>query len=651
MERKSVVERLKEAMYSRTAQPQVDTEARSSLMPAREKIPSTWTAPDAPPDANLATAAPPSSEPALSQFTTMTQPARKKSLGTSHYFLIISVLFFFAAFGVAGWTVLGGFNTISSQNIDLSIVAPALVDSGKTATVQFVIDNKNRIALQSMDIVIDYPDGTRSADDPTQSFTHDRISVGDLAPGAQAQKTSAAVFFGSEGSQQKVHATVEYQIAGSNAIFTKQADALLVIGSAPISLTINAPTEAIAGQTFDTSIVVTANATNAIPDVAVEVQYPFGFTVQSTDPVAGAGNTMWRLGALKPGELRTIHITGALSGAEGDMRVFHFAAGSESDPTNIHVSVPVISEPYTLTIRQPFVSGTLAINSKQGSLFSAPLGAAVQGSIDWKNNLTTTISNMQIVLTLNGAVDPASVQGSNGFYDSAKHQITWDSQSNANFASVAPGASGSLQFSFSPPAAAAQTSRNPRADLNLGVRATRAGASGSAPETVASAAAASVQFASSATLSAHSLHSSGPLRNSGPVPPQVGQDTTYSIVWEVSNSSNSLANAAVSAPLPPNVKFVSGGSEVDYNDSSRTVTWTLGDVSAGAGYGSSARTTAFQVMITPSATQVGSAASLVGAAHLTASDRYAQTPVSADAPAATTLTADPGATRGMEIVR
>jgi len=646
-----VVERLKEAIYSRTARPEINAEARSPFTQVREKIPSTWTTSTAPADANLASAEfRPSDSPNFSSFMTTSQQSRKKGLGTSHYFLIVSVLFFFAALGVAGWTVLGGFNIISSQNIDLSIVAPALVDSGKTATVQFIIDNKNKTPLQAMDIVIDYPDGTRDASDPTQSFTHDRISVGDLAPGAQIQKTSAAVFFGAEGSQQAVHATVEYQIAGSNAVFTKQADAMLVIGSAPISLAVNAPTEAIAGQTFDTTITVTANATNPIPDVAVEAQYPFGFTVQSTDPAAQAGNTMWRLGTLKPGEARTIHIVGALSGEEGDIRVFHLISGSESDQTNIHVSVPVISEPYTLTVRRPFVSGMLSINNKSGTTFSAPPGTSVQGSIDWKNNLTTTISNMQLTLTLTGAVDPASVQASGGFYDSAKHQITWDTQGNASFASVAPGASGSLQFSFAPPAASAQTFRNPRADLVLGVRATRSGTAGSVPETVASAATASVQFSSSATLSAHSLHSSGPLRNSGPVPPQVGQDTTYSIVWSVSNSSNSLANAAVSATLPPNVKFVSGGSEVDYNDSSRTVTWTLGDVSAGAGYGSSARTTTFQVMITPSATQVGSAAPLVGAAHLTASDRYAQTPVSADAPAATTLTADSGATRGMEIV-
>ena len=129
------------------------------------------------------------------------------------------------------------------------------------------------------------------------------------------------------------------------------------------------------------------------------------------------------------------------------------------------------------------------------------------------------------------------------------------------------------------------------------------------------------------------------------MPPTVGAATTYTVTWTANNSSNTVGNTSVSATLPPYVTFVSAaaGSGVTYDAPSNTVTWSIGDLQAGAGYTAPAASASFQVSLLPSSSQVGQAPPLTGVATLSGQDRFAQVPISATAQGPTTeLTGDTG---------
>jgi hypothetical protein len=74
---------------------------------------------------------------------------------------------------------------------------------------------------------------------------------------------------------------------------------------------------------------------------------------------------------------------------------------------------------------------------------------------------------------------------------------------------------------------------------------------------------------------------------------------------------------------------------VTYDDSTHTVTWTIGNVAAGTGSATKAQTAAFQVSFTPSDSQVGTSPVLVGNQTLTGTDRFTSTSVGMVAPALT----------------
>ena len=126
------------------------------------------------------------------------------------------------------------------------------------------------------------------------------------------------------------------------------------------------------------------------------------------------------------------------------------------------------------------------------------------------------------------------------------------------------------------------------------------------------------------------------LKNSGPLPPEVEEPTTYTITWSVLNSSNTLRDAVVKTVLPPYVNWKNVQSpqtaELTFNPISREVVWRLGRVLPEA----TAKELSFQVELVPSLSQVGSSPALSGPVKLSAFDTFTETVVESESAAVTT---------------
>jgi hypothetical protein len=646
-EEEGEIENLKKQLYSRARKDAVGVNAMNDIRsPLSEKevesVPLNFQAPKE--EVSAAVMQPPIGALMATHTSKMSFAAK---------FFIASSAFFVLALGAAAYLYFGGGNVISPQNIDLEVVAPSLVDSGKEGSIQLLINNRNTSGLKLVDLIIDYPDGTRDPANPAQSLNHVRKSIGSIESGQQIKQTADGIFYGAEGSEQKVTVTLQYSVVGSNAVFEKSAEANFRIGSSPLSLSIDTPSDIVAGQAFSIDITVQSNATTPLQNVVVQGQYPFGFSAKSATPTAVAGGTFWKLGTMQPGSSQLIRLTGTLDGQEGDTRVLRFAIGTNTDSTNTTVEVPILTVPQTVTVRKPFITATIAVNGQTGKNIAVAAGTPLQGTITWKNNLTTAITNAQLVLTLSGpALDKNSVGSGSGFYQSTTNTITWSPTQDESLASVPPGGTGTLQFSFAtlPPGSNNTLITNPTVNLSLGVAGTRQDG-GSGPESVSSVASASVSIASQVSLVAQALHFTGPVANTGPMPPKAEKETSYTVQWTITNSSNTVANGVVSAILPPYVRYVSAGSSgVSYDSQSRTVTWNVGDLGAGVGYSLPSKQAYFQVILTPSTSQVGSAPQLTSAAKFKGQDRYAQVSVTTDSQAPTTALTEAGFSSGMETV-
>lgn len=633
MQGKSPLERLSESLYERGREPRA--KERAHLSEETSELPrafGTERAGDAP-----------------------RSPSRR-----SHRALVLllgSALFFSMALGIALYMFLGGNNVVSSGNITLEVIGPSLVDGGKEASVSVVIRNENATALELADLIIEYPEGTRSTKDITKPLPRIRESLGTIGPGETVKRAASAVLFGEEGSTRRIGVILEYRVEGSNAIFVKEGGIDLVIGSSPVTLTIDAPDEGVSGKEVVFRATIVSNATAPIRNLVLEAEYPFGFTVSGVEPETASGDNVWEFGDLLPRQKRVVEVRGTVEGQDEEERVFRFSVGSREEATEVKLQVPFLTIPHALTIKRPFVSGTLSIQGRTGKTLSVPQGGNLSGTILWQNNLDTEVYDLEIEARLEGqALNKGSVGALRGFYRSTDSTIIWNKTGDESLATIPPGASGEVEFSFTPTIGSGSgTLKNPELLIEVSVRARRVSHT-QVPETISSVTATRLLVVSPVDLSAKALYASGPFTNRGGVPPRADKETTYTIVFSVRNPSNTIAGAKVTTVLPPSTVLYPGNTPatevLSYNPTTRALVWELGEVKAGVGSSLPAREVSFQVGFTPSLTQVGSVPSILGKTVLTGEDRFAQVKVESEYPPLTTrIASDPSFQNGMEVVQ
>jgi hypothetical protein len=421
----------------------------------------------------------------------------------------------------------------------------------------------------------------------------------------------------------------------------------LGISTTPLSVSVDTLSETVSNKPLTFTLTVRSNATVPLNNVVLVGTFPFGFLpTYSSLPL---NNSSFLIGTLAPGGSKVITLTGTLSGQNKEQRVFHFTVGTANSANNQTLAVTYMTQDATLTIAAPFIDTTLSLNGDSSGDTVITPGTYQNVSISYANTLATSIGNATVSIALSGsAIDYNSIQTTTGFYNSSNRTIIFSKDTDPALATLAPGASGLGSFTFSTLPAGSSLSA-PTVNFAISVSGTRVGQT-NVPETVNSVAMKTFKVATVVVLSTSSLHSSGPFSNSGPIPPRADKATTYTVQWNVQNKGSAVAGAAVSTILPSYVSYTSrtnGSGSFSYDEASRTVTWTVGDLAQGG-----SAQGAFQVSLTPSTSQRGGTPFLTGLASFSGHDRFAGVRISATGEQVTTATiGDPGYVSSNAIVQ
>lgn len=569
---------------------------------------------------------------------------------------IAALIFFVAAGGFAAYKFFAGGNVVSSGLIDITATVPTSVGAGETFTYQVSITNRNPLQLQGVDLVVEYPDGARQADNPTQELSRVREHVDTVAPGQVIQRSFSGALYGAEGAEQEIKLELEYRVPDSNATYFVEKTVPVIIRSTPLSVALEAPAEAQSNQPFTMTATVKSNSEEAFHNVVFTLSYPPGFSVLSTDPPANR-NSIWVLGDLLPGQERTIVVRGSLAGEDQEQRVFHYRAGIADSGNPQVIATALVDGEQRMDIHKPFVGLSLALNGSPDSTIVVKSGEPVRADVHYVNNLPVAVSNVRIALHLNGAaLNESTVSVERGFYRSTDNVAFWDQTTLPALAELAPGAEGTISLSFNPRSLAGGITsiQNPHIDISADVSGIRA-QENNVPEQVQNVLTRTIKVRSDVQLQTKLTYYDGPFGNTGPLPPVAERETTYTVTWTVVNGSNDVRNATVRATLPAYVRFANvvgpAGQKVTFNPVGGVLVWDVGDLLAGQGYTSTPREVSFQIAFTPSVTQVGSTPNVVGEAVFAGLDRFTNTTVSfSQAALSTRLSSDSKAKHGDDTV-
>ena len=557
----------------------------------------------------------------------------KRHMRFAGIFFISSFLFFLFSLSIAGYFFYYGGNSVSVDKIAIDIQGPSTIAGGDIVPLFLTITNKNSSAIENATIEMDFPEGTRNTTDVLSSYPRYTENLGTIASGETVTRSIKVILFGGAGEALTLPVSFSYGTATSNSIFMKKTTYVLTISSTPLSVSVDTVPEIVSGMPFTFTIVVRSNATVTLNNVVLSAAFPFGFSVTSSS--LPLDNSSFLIGTMLPDESKTITLTGTLLGQDSGKRNFHFTVGTAKTAKDQSIAVTYMSQDASVSISAPFISTALALNGNTSANPVIAPGDYQSVTVSYNNMLSNSVGNVTVSVKISGSsVDYESIKSTNGFYRSVDHTVVFSKDTDPSLMSLAPNASGIGTFTFST-LAPSNLPSSPTVTFTTSVSGTRSGET-SSTDAMNTSATKIAKIMTTVILSSSSLHNSGSISNTGPIPPRANQTTTYTIVWSAKNQGSAVAGGTVSALLPSYVSYTgitAGNGSFSYDEGTRIVSWNIGDLIQGASASGS-----FQVSFMPSISQKGSTPMLVGEASFSGYDRFAGVQISASAGPSTTAT-------------
>lgn len=552
-------------------------------------------------------------------------------LGTTFLWaFIIAIILFVIAGGL--FFFLAGGGIIGGRDVTFSLSGPSEVASGSEATWQVMLHNDNAQAIEGAELVLTFPDGERV-----------RERLGRIEAGAEEKLEIRRVVFGSAGEEIVLKAVLEYRPEGSSAFFAKEETTSLAITRSLIGIAFEAPREIRGDQSTSLAIKITSNADAMVRDLSFSIEYPEDFLFENAIPAPIEGKERWRLGDLGPQEERTITIQGTVKQGITPQKTFRMKVGvfnSEEETWRL-----VAQETGAITVESSLLSIATTIETqKAGVVFP---GEFVTATLSWKNNLSVAVENVIIEAMPEG--DPferGSLRANDATYDETRNAIRWDVSKRPDLAIIPTGGEGRASFSLRVNKTLPVRTLE---DRNFVARVVGRISPDTIPEGYQKAdlentSSAEVKVASELAFTQQGYFYHASLAGSGSLPPEVGKETVYTIVWSLKNSSNALEDVTVKAFLPSYMRWKGtvspGTASVAYAESRSEITWRAGSVAAGTGFSRPAQTVAFQIGFIPTSFHKGEDAELISQATAQGSDIFAGVFLSSTARAITSAIPD-----------
>lgn len=528
-----------------------------------------------------------------------------------------SIILFLVLAGISAALLFWDGNKISGENINFSVNAPVTIGGSETMRFQIGITNQNAVGVESAVLIMKYPDGSRTVEGEIKNVFEERIEVGSIAPGEVKNIPLQVGIFGKENDEKQLEATLEYRVQGTDSLFYKTIEPhRFRITSSPVTLQVTSLGRVAAGQEVEIVLAAKSNSSRPLKDVLLSASYPNGFSYRDSSPKPIYNQNTWKIDELLPEQTTEIRIKGVITGLTEQRFVVNFNAGVAEADNQFIVSSLLAEAQSEFFIERPFIDVAISVNGLAGESMVLDRSQPTLIDVVVKNTLRESVYDMVVEVVPGGnALNSNSISSENGFYDSNKKVIRWEVSNNPDFAQVNSNEERRLQFDVQPPESGQIAAGF---DMTVNVYAKRI-AEVSAQEQLIGTVTAEAKYSSEAFMTGQINFLAGP------VPPQVGETTSYFVTLVAEASTNDLANVTVNTSLPTYVSWqgeYSGPGTLEYNPISKQLEWKAGDIRAGT-----KKELVFSIDFLPSLSQAGITPILVNRQTLRAVDKFTNTPV------------------------
>jgi hypothetical protein len=574
-------------------------------------------------------------EPTL---TVHTKPIQRFHLSYRAIIMLVSFGAFLLVLGLSSLYLMFGNTEISNKNIGISITGPLTIGGGEVMPLQIGITNQNKVPIESVVLIVNFPAGTKSTDEVPRDLYEQRITLERINAGEAINVPVRAAMFGEENQERQIKATIEYRLVDSSGTFYKEADPLTFkINSSPVVIRVEALEKVSAGQEIDVKLTIQSNAPTPLQDILISANYPTNFDFSSAIPAPAYRESEWLIKEIKPETSVTIIIKGVIVGQQAEEFQMQFSAGTPKQDNQFMIGSVLANATTDFIIEQPFIDVGIDVNGLTSDVITLATGDSTVVKVAVQNTLEETLYDMAIEVAVKGNIlVRESVVVENGYYDSVKDVIRFEPSGNKNLAQVAPGETKTVTFTLKP----SSQKETPSFTLAANAYARRV-FENRVTEQLVGTAKGEVKFTSSVAVNRLIARGVVGFTDVGPIPPVADTETTYTVTLEALAGGNDVTGAMLTTSLPQYVSWknlTKGDGSIVFNPISKELTWTIGAIDAG-----SKKTTTFQIALIPSQNQIDTTPAVLGAQRFRATDRFTSEVVRAEgAPASSELGPESG---------
>lgn len=510
------------------------------------------------------------------------------------------------------------------DRVFVELSGPTEVASGEEVTYRVLWKNTNTLGAQNAELSVTLPESFRIGSSEGFSVEGNtmRMFLGDLGPRGSGEIRFSGKFYGSKGELSYIRSNVRFSPYGLSSQFDTRSQRGITIASSPLFLDTIVPLEAASGNTVEYVINYKNESDIPYPNVRIRAEYPDGFRFAQAVPQQTEGDNIWRLGNILPGATGEIRIRGTLYGESDQAKLFRAAIGVlQGDGDFVAYEQ---EERSTRMIVSPFfiaqqVNGRDDLSAQPGDMLRYVVSYVNQGDIGLRDAIIT----VEIPPDLLDMTRLSAERG--GFYDGAKSVLVWNASVLPELARVEPNEGGTVRFSVP---LRKDIPTTPEGERHLSVKTLAKIDSPDIPFLISSNKVIAsnlleVRVGSVFDFSVSGFHTETDIPNTGPIPPKVGEETTYMLRFRAVNYLNDLSDAKVTIILPPGVRYTGQylpeSEPILFNERTGELVWSIGSMFGG---GRSARELSIQVAVVPGPDKIGETMELLQRADFEARDTF-----------------------------
>ena len=531
-----------------------------------------------------------------------------------------------------GFTFFRDFHGFSGKGLSLTIEGPEEISLGQETTYFINYTNTLRDPLANAEVRVNFPtDFIITSVLPPASDKPLLWRLGALAAEQRGTITVRGRFTGALHTLSAIQAIATYRPADYSSDFEAMATKQVTYAHTAIDGWVQVPEKGIPGEHIAFIYHISNTASDKLDNLEARITLPEGFTPDQT--VLGLTSIEGRvykkqISVLDAGSSTEVGVTGVFaSGYGGDVKVQAQLGRLSPD----QIFYPMQFAEAILPVLAGDLSLKMVINGSDKTERSVSYGDTLRSVISYENTANEALRGITLHLKLE-AVDKTtgSILDGTTFVDWDKvetsststhsgNEIVWSQKDIANLKELSAHGSGSVNVSI-PLLRATST------QATVAVRATVYADIEVIGDTAMKR---TIQmkpiifvFKSDAALTADLRYYSeeGAPLGSGPLPPQVGEQTTYRMIWNLNKTVHALKDLQISATLPNSVRYValatSTAGNMVYDKQNNKITWTLNRMPEEVNNAE----VEFDLQLTPSVADDGRFADLIGEITFQAKD-------------------------------